>query len=90
MEDLNDRETIRAIVRVIYHSRGKWRTFGGISRDINIPSETVSKIVRNHPQFFIVTGDERAKYAIRLGGIDAVSLTDNARNWYLQEPVLTS
>lgn len=38
----------------------------------------------------LVEPDERAKYAIRLGGIDAVSLTDNARNWYLQEPVLTS
>ena len=38
----------------------------------------------------LIEPDERAKYAIRLGGIDAVSLTDNARNWYLQEPVLTS
>ena len=88
--DLNDREMIEDIVRVIYHARGGWRTFGGISRDTDIPSETVDKIVRNHPQFFIVTGDERAKYAIRIGGIDAVSLTNNARNWYLQEPVLSS
>ena len=88
--DQNEQGTIRDIVKVIYHSRGDWRTPGGIARDLKISPETVTKIVKNHPEFFILAGDERAKFALRPGGLDAVSLTDSARNLYLQELTLSS
>ena len=88
--DQNERGTIKDIVKVIYHSRGDWRTPGGIARDLQLPSETVTQIVKSHPEFFILAGDDRAKYALRPGGLDAVSLTDNARDLYLQELTLSS
>ncbi len=88
--DQNERGTIKEIVKVIYHSRGDWRTPGGIARALQLPSETVTQIVKSHPEFFILAGDDRAKYALRPGGLDAVSLTDNARDLYLQELTLSS
>ena len=88
--DQNEQGTIKDIVKVIYHSRGDWRTPGGIARALQLPSETVTQIVKSHPEFFILAGDERAKYALRPGGLDAVSLTDNARDLYLQELTLSS
>jgi len=63
---------------------------GGIARDLKISPETVIQIVKSHPEFFILASDERAKYVIRFGGLDAVSLTDSARNLYLQELTLSS
>ena len=88
--DQSERGTIKDIVKVIYHSRGDWRTPGGIARDIKISPETVIQIVKSHLEFFILAGDERAKFALRPGGLDAVSLTDSARNLYLQELTLSS
>jgi hypothetical protein len=88
--DQNERGAIKDIVKVIYHSRGDWRTPGGIARDLQISSETVTQIVKSHPEFFILAGDERAKFALRPGGLDAVSLTDSARNLYLQELTLSA
>ena len=88
--DQNERGTIKDIVKVIYHSRGDWRTPGGIARTLQLPSETVTQIVKSHPEFFILAGDDRAKYALRPGGLDAVSLTDNARDLYLRELTLSS
>ena len=88
--DQNERGTIKDIVKVIYHSKGDWRTPGGIARDLQLPSETVTQIVKSHPEFFILAGDDRAKYALRPGGLDAVSLTDSARDLYLQELTLSA
>ena len=88
--DPGNRETIRDIVRVIYHSNGDWRTPGGIARDLGISSETVTHIVKSHPDFFILASDGRAKYAIRLGGYDGVSLTERARDLYRSELTLSS
>lgn len=88
--DQNEQGMIRDIVKVIYHARGDWRTPGGIARDLKISPETVIQIVKRHPEFFILASDERAKYVIRFGGLDAVSLTDSARNLYLQELTLSA
>lgn len=87
--DQNEQGTIKDIVKVIYHSRGDWRTPGGIARDLKISPETVIQTVKRHPEFFILASDERAKFVIRFGGLDAVSLTDSARNLYLQELTLS-
>ena len=88
--DRNEQETINDIVRVIYHSNGDWRTPGGIARDLGISSETVSQIVKNHPEFFILASDGRVKYALRPAGLDPVSLTESARNRYIQGLTLNS
>ncbi len=88
--DLSKRGTIEDIVRVLYRAQGGWRTPGGIARDLKISPKTVSKIVKSHPEFFIMAGDERAKFALRLGGLDAVSLTAHARNLYLQDAAMSS
>ncbi len=82
--DLNERETIKEIVRVIYHSNGDWRTPGGIARDLGISSETVTHVVKSHPDFFIMASDGRVKYALRPAGLDPVSLTESARRQYTQ------
>ncbi len=88
--DRSERETIDEIVRVIYHSSGDWRTPGGIARDLKISSETVNRIVKSHPEFFILASDGRAKYALRPAGLDPVSLTENARNRYIQRRTMSS
>ncbi len=88
--DQNERRTIKDIVKVLYHSRGDWRTPGGIARDLEIPSETVTQIIKDHREFFILADDEPAKFAFLPSGFDAVSLTDRARNLYLQELTLSS
>lgn len=88
--DRNERETIDEIVRVIYHSNGDWRTPGGIARDLKVPSETVNQIVKSHPELFILASDGRAQYALRPAGLDPVSLTENARNRYIQGLTLSS
>jgi len=88
--DPGNRETTKEIVRVIYHSKGDWRTPGGIARDLGISSETVTQVVKSHPDFFIMASDGRAKYALRLGGYDGVSLTERARDLYLKELTLSS
>ena len=88
--DLNERGTVEDIVRVLYRAKGGWRTPGGIARDLKISPETVSKIVKSHPEFFIMAGDERAKFALRLGGLDAVALTARARDLYLQKPAMSA
>ena len=51
--DQNEQGTIKDIVKVIYHSRGDWRTPGGIARDLKISPETIIQIVKSHPEFFI-------------------------------------
>ena len=88
--DLNERETIKEIVRVIYHSNGDWRTPGGIARDLGISSETVTHVVKSHPDFFIMASDGRVKYALRPAGLDPVSLTESARNRYIEGQTLSS
>ena len=88
--DQNERGTIKDIVELIYHSRGDWRTPGGIARDLKISPETVTQIVKSHPEFFILPDDEPAKFAFLPSGFDAVSLTDSARNLYLQGLTLSS
>ena len=50
--DQNERGTIKDIVKVIYHSRGDWRTPEGIARDLKISSKTVTQIVKSHSEFF--------------------------------------
>ena len=84
------RETIKDIVGVIYRSNGEWRTPGGIARDLGISFETVSQTVKNHPEFFILASDGRAKFALRLGGYDGVSLTERARELFHRELTLSS
>ena len=54
--DLSKRGTIEDIVRVLYRAQGGWRTPGGIARDLKISPETVSKIVKSHPEFFYYGG----------------------------------
>ena len=76
--DQNERRTIKDIVEVIYHSRGDWRTPGGIARALQISPETVTQIAENYPQVFILSNDGRARPALLPNGIVAVSLTDNA------------
>ena len=88
--DQNERGTIKDIVELIYHSRGDWRTPGGIARDLEIPSEKVIQIIKDHREFFILADDEPAKFAFLPSGFDAVSLTDRARDLYLQELTLSS
>ena len=88
--DQNERGTIKDIVKVLYHSTGDWRTPEGIARDLGIPSATVTQIVKSHREFFILPDDEPAKFAFLPSGFDAVSLTDNARDLYLQELTLSS
>lgn len=82
--DQNERRTIEDIVELIYHSRGDWRTPGGIARALEISPETVTQIIKNHRDFFIFPDDEPAKFAFLPSGLDAVSLTDRARDLYLQ------
>ncbi len=55
--DQNEQGTIKDIVKVIYHSRGDWRTPGGIARDLKTSPETVTQIVKSHPEFFILADD---------------------------------
>ena len=86
--DQNERRTIKDIVKLIYHSRGDWRTPRGIARDLKISPETVTQIIKDHREFFILADDEPAKFAFLPSGFDAVSLTDRARNLYLQELTL--
>lgn len=80
----NEQGTIEDIVKVIYHSRGDWRTPGGIARALQMPSEMVTQIVKSHPEFFILPDDEPEKFDFLPSGFDAVTLTDNARSLYLQ------
>ncbi len=88
--DPGKREAIKDIVSVIFHSNGDWRTPGGIARDLGISSETVTHVVKSHPDFFILASDGRVKYAIRLGGYDGVSLTERAPDLYRSELTLSS
>ena len=86
--DRHEQETIKEIVRVIYHSNGDWRTPGGIARELRISPERVRQIVKKHPGLFILASDGRVKYALRPAGLDPVSLTESARNQYIQRQTL--
>lgn len=80
----NEQETLEGIVKLIDRSRGDWRTLGGIARELHMPSERVTQIVKSHPDCFILPDDEPEKFDFLPNGFDAVTLTDNARNLYLQ------
>lgn len=80
----SEQKTVQDIVEVIQGSTGDWRTPGGIARDLRISPETVIQIAENYPQVFILSNDGRARPALLPNSIVAVSLTDNARDLYLQ------
>lgn len=87
--DLNEKEALKDIVKVLFHAKGEWRTPGGIARDLGISPVVVNEIVRNNPDFFVISGDENAKFALRPGGQDAVALTDSARSLYHKDSELS-
>ena len=76
--------------RIDLSLQGRLAHAKGIARDLDIPSETVIQIIKDHREFFILPDDEPAKFAFLPSGFDAVSLTDRARNLYLQELTLSS
>lgn len=86
---MDEKEAVKNIVKVLYHAKGDWRTPGGIARELGIAPTDVSEIVKNNPEYFMLSGDEKAKFSLRVAGQEAVALTDSARSLYQRDPALS-